>query len=61
MSDNAEHSSGLAMKAVAVLALLVCAWILLKVIIGVVTTVAWIAVIGLALFGIFWAYRTLTS
>ena len=49
------------MKAVAVLVLLVIAWLLLKVVIGVVTTIAWIAVVGLAIFGVLWAYRTLSS
>jgi hypothetical protein len=45
MNDTASSTSGLAMKAVAVVVLLAAAWILLKVVIGVLTTIAWIAVL----------------
>ena len=62
MNENASSSgffSGLALKAVALVALLVGAWILFKVVIGVVTTVAWIVVIVLAVMAIFWAMSVL--
>jgi hypothetical protein len=51
--------SGLALKAVAAIALLVCAWILLKIVIGVVTTLAWIVVVVLAVMGVIWALSIL--
>lgn len=59
MSNNASSSSGLAMKAVAVVALLVAAWILFKVVIGVVTAVAWIVVVVLAVMAVLWAMSIL--
>ena len=51
--------SGLALKAVAVVALLICAWVLLKIVIGVVTTLAWIVVVVLAVMGVIWALSIL--
>jgi hypothetical protein len=58
MSNNASLS-GLALKAVAVVALLVAAWILFKVVIGVVTAVAWIVVVVLAVMAVLWAMSVL--
>ena len=46
-------------KALAVGVLLAAGYLLFKVVLGFVTTVAWIAVIVLALVGIVWALRTL--
>lgn len=46
-------------KLLALLVLLVAAWILFKVVIGVVTAVAWIAVVVLALVAVVWAIRVL--
>ncbi len=43
------------MKAIAVVVLLIASWILLKFVIGVVTTIAWIAVGIAALFAVIWA------
>jgi hypothetical protein len=51
--------SGLAMKAVALLALLVCAWILFKIVLGVVMGFVWIVVIVAAIAGVFWALSVL--
>ena len=60
MSNNASSMfSGLAMKALAVVALLVCAWLLFKMVLGFVTAVAWIAVVVLAIIGVFWAMSVL--
>jgi hypothetical protein len=61
MNENASSGffSGLAMKAVALVALLVGAWILFKVVIGAVTAVAWIVVIVLAVVAVFWAMSVL--
>jgi len=39
--------------------LVVAAWILLKAVIGIVTTIAWIAAVCLAIVGVVWALRTL--
>jgi hypothetical protein len=64
MSNNASASrfslSGLALKAVAVVALLAAAWILFKVVIGVVTAVAWVVVIVLAVMVVLWAMSVLS-
>ena len=49
------------MKALAVIVLLVAAWILLRVVIGLIAGVAWFIVIVLAIVAIFWAWRTLSS
>ena len=49
----------LGVKALAGLVLLVCAWILLKIVIGVVTTLAWIVVVVLAVMGVIWALSML--
>ena len=46
-------------KALALLILLVAAYILFKIVLGVVTAVAWVAVVILALVGIVWAMRVL--
>jgi hypothetical protein len=61
MNENASNGfmSGLALKAVALVALLVGAWILFKVVIGVVTAVAWIVVIVLAVMAVLWAMSVL--
>jgi hypothetical protein len=64
MSNNASSSgssavSGLAMKALAVVVLLVAAWVLFKVVIGVVSAVAWIVVIIGAVIAVLWALSVL--
>jgi hypothetical protein len=59
MSNNASIS-GLALKAVAVVALLIAAWVLFKVVIGVVTAVAWVVVIVLAVMAVLWAMSVLS-
>ena len=47
-------------RLLAVLVLVVAAWIIIKVIIGVVSSIAWIVVVVLAIVGVIWAYNTLT-
>jgi hypothetical protein len=62
MNENAASGgffSGLAMKALAVVVLLAAAWILFKVVIGVVAAVAWVVVIVLGVMAIFWAMSVL--
>ena len=55
-----ESLSGLAVKALAVVVLLIAAWILFKVVLGVVTAVAWVVVIVLAVMAVLWAASVLT-
>ncbi len=50
-----EAASDFGTKALAVVVLLVATWILLKFVIGVVTTIAWIAVGIAALLAVVWA------
>ena len=62
MNENAASGgflSGLAMKALAVVVLLIAAWILFKVVIGVVAAVAWIVVVVLGIFAVLWALSVL--
>jgi hypothetical protein len=47
------------MKLLAIAVLLVAAWILFKVVLGVVAAVAWIAVVVLAVVAVVWAIRVL--
>lgn len=46
-------------KLLALAVLLVAAWILFKVVIGVVTAVAWVVVVVLAIIAVVWAIRVL--
>jgi hypothetical protein len=46
-------------KALALGVLLLAAWVLFKIVLGVVATVAWIAVVVLAIVAIVWALRVL--
>jgi hypothetical protein len=55
----AEFASQAGRKLLAVLVLLIAAWILFKVVLGVVTAVAWIVVVVLAIAAIVWAIRVL--
>lgn len=58
-----EEKTGpsLAVRALAVIVLLLAAWFLLRVVIGLVAGIAWIVLIALALVAIVWAWRTLSS
>ena len=56
-----KSGSSFGMKALAVIVLLVAAWILLRVVIGLIAGIAWFVVIVLAIVAIFWAWRTLSS
>ena len=46
-------------KLLAIAVLLIAAWVLFKVVIGVVAGIAWIIVIVLAIIAIFWALNVL--
>jgi uncharacterized membrane protein len=54
-----KTGSGFGLKILALAALLVCAWILLKVVIGLVTTVVWVVVLAAAVMGVLWALSVL--
>lgn len=54
-----ESASDLGRKALALLVLLVAAWILFKVVVGVVAFLFWIVVVVLAIAAIVWAIRVL--
>ena len=54
-----ERASDAGKKLLAIGVLAVAAYVLFKLVIGVVTTIAWIIVVVLALVGIAWAVRTL--
>lgn len=55
----AETAKAGGKKLLAIAVLLVAAWILFKVVIGVVAAVAWIAVVVLAIVAVVWAIRVL--
>ena len=59
MSSSSASSPSLGKRALAVLVLLVAAWILLKVVIGFVTAVATVVVIVVAIAAVIWAIRLL--
>jgi hypothetical protein len=58
-TSSPSSSSSLGKRAIALLVLLVAAWILFKVVIGFVTAVATVAVIVLAIVAVIWAIRVL--
>jgi len=54
-----EAAGDLGRRMLAILVLVVAAWILFKVVIGVVTAVATVIVVVLAIFAVIWAIRIL--
>jgi hypothetical protein len=57
MTEEARPS--LAKRALALLVLIIAAWILLKIVIGIVAGISTFIVVVLAIVGIVWAWRTL--
>ncbi len=55
-----ETRPSLARRAVAVVIIAIAAWLLLKVVIGIIASIAWIAVAAIAVVGVLWAINTLT-
>ncbi len=55
------RSSSLATKAIAGVVLLVGAWILIKLVVGMVAAVFWTALMIAAVIAVVWAYLTLRS
>lgn len=58
-SPSQASGASLGKRALALLVLLVAAWILFKVVIGVVTAVATVVVVVLAIVAVIWAIRVL--
>ena len=58
-----EEKTGpsLAVRALAVIVLLLAAWFLLRIVIGLVAGLAGIVLVVLAIAGLIWAWRTLSS
>jgi hypothetical protein len=54
-----ESAGALGRRLIAILVLAVAAWILFKIVIGIVTTVATIIVVVLAVVAVIWAIRVL--
>ena len=54
-----EAAGDLGRRALAILVLVIAAWILLKIVIGIVAGVATIIVAALAIFAVIWAIRVL--
>lgn len=59
MDSTSNSRSSLWIRLLAVVVLAVAAWLMLRLIIGVLTTVAWVVAVVVALVGIFWAVRVL--
>jgi hypothetical protein len=54
-----QHASDAGRKLLAVLVLLLAAYVLFKVVLGAVTAVAWIVVVVLGIVAVIWALRVL--
>ena len=59
--STSSHSGGVSLgkRALALLVLVVAAWVLFKVVIGLVTAVATVVVVVLAILAVIWAIRVL--
>ena len=57
--ENEKTGPSFGARVVAVIVLAIAAWILFKVIIGVVATIAWFVVAVVAVIAVIWAIRTL--
>jgi hypothetical protein len=60
--ENVEKKPGasLGRKAIAVVVLAIAAWLLLKIVIGLIAGIAWIVVAVIVVGGVLWAINTLT-
>ena len=59
--ESEKTGSSFGMKLLAILILVVAAWFLLKVVIGLIAGVAWLIAVVLAIVGVLWAWNTLRS
>ena len=60
MEETKAKGPSLARRALAVVILAAAAYLLLKIVIGIIASVAWIVVAVVAVVGILWAINTLT-
>ncbi|HVE69300.1 MAG TPA: hypothetical protein VNB64_12035 [Solirubrobacteraceae bacterium] len=60
MEETKAKGPSLVRRALAVVILAVAAWLLLKIAIGIIASVAWIVVAVIAVVGVIWAVNTLT-
>jgi|tagenome__1003787_1003787.scaffolds.fasta_scaffold13892696_1 hypothetical protein len=60
MSEVGEASKGIGKKVLAAVVLLVAAWILIKLVIGVVAAVFWVVIAVVAVIAVIWAIATIT-
>jgi membrane associated rhomboid family serine protease len=56
-----KTGSSFGMKLLAILILVIAAWFLLKVVIGLIAGVAWLIAVVLAVVGVLWAWNTLRT
>ena len=59
--ETEKKGSSLGRKAIAVVILAIAAWLLLKVVIGLIAGIAWIVVAVIVVAGVLWAVNTLSS
>ena len=59
--EKEKTGSSLGRKAIAVLILAFAAWLLLKVVVGLIAGIAWIVVAVIVVAGVLWALNTLSS
>jgi uncharacterized membrane protein YccC len=59
MDQEAEARPSLVRRALALVVLLIAGWILLKFVIGLITGLATVVIIVLAIVAVFWALKTL--
>ncbi len=60
MSSESERGSSIGARLIAIVVLGVAAWVLLKIVIGIIAGVAWAVVAVLAVIAVIWAWRTIT-
>jgi hypothetical protein len=60
MKNTEKTGPSLGRKAIAVVVLAVAAWLLLKIVIGLIAGIAWIVVAVIVVGGVLWAINTLT-
>lgn len=60
MSSESKRGSSIGARLIAIVVLGVAAWVLLKIVIGIIAGVAWAVVAVLAVIAVIWAWRTIT-
>ena len=60
-AEKEKAGASLGRKAIAVVVLAIAAWLALKIVIGLVASVAWIVVAAIVVVGVIWALNTLSG